>query len=135
MKKFILILVSFLAVNSFALDPAQEAALKQTQDMLRNEKERAALIKEDPKARAADRKASIITIGSKEDKNEMYDVSAELLQWVVSQGGDPAKLMEKYQNNPVQFLNDMPPEQRQRIQALAESIEQRRKVRKPAGTP
>ena len=134
MKNILIISVFCLSVNVLALDSAQQNGLKQAQQLLKSPSERAAVIKSDPNARAADVQAAITVMGSKEDKNELYDVSGDLLEWVVSQGVDPAQLMEKYKKNPVQFFNDIPEQQRQRIKALAESIEQRRRpVRNPAG--
>jgi hypothetical protein len=131
MNKLILIIIAFLSVNCFALSEDQEGALQEAKQVLRSPELRSAAIKNDHAAKRADTLATITTMGNKDYKEEMYAISAELLDWVARQQ-DSEALVKKYQQNPVKFLNEMPPAQAAKIKALADSIEQKHKSRQPA---
>jgi hypothetical protein len=133
MKKIFIIFVSFFALNAFALNEDQEGALQETKQVLQNPSQRAAVVKNDHAARRADELATITAMGNKDYKEEMYAISAELLDWVARQQ-DPEKLVKMYQQDPVKFLKEMPAAQAAKVKALADSIDQKRKSRQPAST-
>lgn len=131
MKKLLVILVPLICIEALALDSIQQAALQQTQNQLTNPEERAELIKSNKEAKKVDVIATITVMGNKDYKEEMYAISAEILDWVVRQD-NPEQLMERYKKDPVAFLKEMPPAQAQKIKALADQLEQKRKARIPA---
>jgi hypothetical protein len=131
MKKMLILLLSFICVEVMALDAAQTQALNDTRQMLTSPSERAAIIANDKEAKKADAIATITVMGNSDYKEEMYAISAEILQWVAQQQ-NPEQLMARYKNDPTSFLKEMPPAQAQRIKNLSELIEQKRKNRAPA---
>lgn len=131
MKKLLVILLPLICFEASALDKIQQTALDQTKSQLTNPDERAALIKDSKEAKKVDVITTITVMGNKDYKEEMYAISAEILDWVVRQD-NPEQLMERYRKDPVAFLNEMPPAQAQKVKALAEQLEQKRKGRVPA---
>jgi len=130
--KYLLLAITFLSLETFALDPVQQAALDQTKQQLTSPSQRAALINESKEAKKVDAITTITVMGNKEYKEEMYAISAEILDWVVRQE-NPQALMERYKADPVNFLKEMPPAQAARIKALADALEaKRRNNRLPA---
>ena len=134
MRILLIFIVSISGFAAFA-EPIDQNALDNTKAALLNPQQREVVIGNDKRARKADTLASITVMGNKDYKEEMYAISAELLQWAMSQQ-DPEKLMQQYERDPVKFLAEMPPAQAARIKALADQIEQKRKQsRAPASTP
>lgn len=131
MKKLLVIVLPLICFEASALDSIQQTALQQTQNQLTNPDERAELIKSNKEAKKVDVIATITVMGNKDYKEEMYAISAEILDWVVRQD-NPEQLMERYKKDPVAFLKEMPPAQAQKIKALADQLEQKRKARLPA---
>jgi hypothetical protein len=127
MKKLIFIFVSCLSIVASALDEVQELGMRQAQKQLTDPKLRDSLIKVDKDAKKADAIATLTVMGNKDYKNEMYNISAELLEWVARQPGDPAVTMEKFKRNPAEFLRQMPQQHYEKVKALAEAIEKQRK--------
>lgn len=128
MKNVLLLLIPLICLETMAgdLDKNQTEGLIQAKESMKNPEKRAAAIKGDKSARKADAVATITVMGNKDYKEEMYAISAEILDWVVRQE-QPQKLMQRYQADPVAFLKEMPPEQAAKIKALADQIEQKRK--------
>lgn len=132
MKKLLLVLLPFVSAQVFAFDEIKNEALQETKRQMRNPEARQAIIKNDKEAKKADTLTTITVMGNKDYKEEMYAISAEILDWVVQQE-NPEKLMERYKADPVSFLKDMPASQAQKIKNLAEQIELKRKYnRTPA---
>lgn len=131
MKKLLVIVLPLICFEASALDNIQQKALEQTKTQLTNPDQRSELIKDSKEAKKVDVIATITVMGNKDYKEEMYAISAEILDWVVRQD-NPEQLMERYKKDPVAFLNEMPPAQAQKIKALADQLEQKRKGRVPA---
>lgn len=83
----------------------------------------------DPKAQEAHQKVKDLTGGNQRQQQEIYSISAESFDAIVIQAnGDPAKIQEillKAQADPKGFLQSLPPEQRDRIRALASEMEKK----------
>jgi len=77
--------------------------------------------------KAADRKVLDALGGDASKKQELYDISADILPILLQQaGGDPAKMLailEKEQNNPEEFLKLLPLELQNRIKIAATGLE------------
>lgn len=134
MKTALMILLVALLTGPAALraqtsDDADLRALTETQNLLRNPQLRQQALTT-PQAREADRNAAITGLGNSDYQQEIYNLSAELMPWLVEQSkGDPAKmaeLMQEFQKNPRAFFNRVPAAQRARISALADKIEKAR---------
>jgi hypothetical protein len=99
-------------------------ALKETQECLR--KQNCASMTTDA-GKAADRKVLDALGGDASKKQELYDISADILPILLQQaGGDPAKMLailEKEQNNPEEFLKLLPLELQNRIKIAATGLE------------
>lgn len=112
---------------------AQNAAMQQTQDCLRNGTCEAGKTKE---GQAAQQKALEAVDGDASKARELNNISADIMPVLLQQaGGDPAKMQEillKAQADPEGFLNSLPPDIRARISNTASSVEANRK---PASRP
>lgn len=110
------------------LDKESAEALSQTKALLNDTAFQNGYMA-DPKAQEAHQKVKEITGGNQRQTQEMYSISAESFDAVVRQAnGDPAKIQEilgKAQADPKGFLQSLPPEQRERIRALASEIEKK----------
>ncbi len=88
------------------LDAASQKGLADTKALLTNPAERQMEINKDPKARDVDTKVDVLT-GSSGTKNDIYEVSASLMDKIVNEtDGDPDKmkaLMKEAQANPEAF--------------------------------
>lgn len=131
MKTLLLFLLSVVCFEASALDVKQNEALQETKRQLQDPQERAAIIRNNREGKRTDAIATITVMGNKDYKEEMYAISAEILDWVVQQE-NPEKLMERYRKDPVAFLKEMPPAQAQKIKNLAAQIEEKRRKRVPA---
>ncbi len=124
--KYLLLLLTCFSFQSFALDAIQQKALDQTKQQLTDPTQRAVLIKDSKEAKKVDVLTTITVMGNRDYKEEMYAISAEILDWVVRQD-NPQALMERYKADPVNFLKEMPPDQAARIKALADALEEKRR--------
>jgi hypothetical protein len=109
------------------MDASGKDALKKTQDMLKDKDARDAAIKKDPKAKDADAKAGALA-GSEENKDEMYNLAAELMEKIATESnGDPEKmqkLMQEAQANPEAFFKKyFSADQKKRVHNLANKID------------
>lgn len=110
------------------LDKESAEALSQTKALLNDTAFQNGYMA-DPKAQEAHQKVKDLTGGNQRQQQEIYSISAESFDAIVKQAnGDPAKIQEillKAQADPKGFLQSLPPEQRDRIRALASEMEKK----------
>ena len=129
MKNFIfLIAIAAFSQNSFS--QVDQSALLESQKILRSSSERQEIISKDQKAQQADQFASQVVGGDPALKNDMYDVSADILNYVMqSSDGDPAKAQElllKAMKDPKQFLKSLPAAEQEKIRNIANSVDKKK---------
>lgn len=133
MRKIILLFLIFNGLSSFADEELD--ALIETQKLLRDSARVQSEALQTPQAKRADRKASITALGKPELKQEIYNISSDLMSWLEQAAkGDPAKMQElmiEANKNPKAFYDRIPAAERTKIKALAEKIEQSRKKKSP----
>lgn len=121
-KLLIFLAMAVFVQNIYADDLT--SALQQTQDCLRNQNCAAA---SSEAGKAADRKLLETVGGNARDKQELYNMSADVMAVLFQQsGGDPAKmqvLLQKAQTDPENFLNSLPPDMKAKIGNIASEIE------------
>lgn len=131
MKIQIGIIILLYSVLSFS-NPVNDEALQKTQELLRNQSQRNEVLKTDTKAREADDFATKAVGGNAQDKNEVYNISADIMgKLSKDNNGDAQKMQEqllKALQSPDQFLKSLPPEIQNNIKGVAERVEQRREV-------
>ncbi len=112
-----------------------DPAIKDVQDVLRTQSKRDEVIKADTKAQQADAFALQAVGGNQNLKNDVYDVSADIMATVHKlSGGDAAKmnaLLQKALQNPGEFLKSLPADQQAKIRDIAAKTE---KQKAPAAT-
>lgn len=135
---FLLLSLSLFSLPTFAeedLDPA----LKDVQDLLRTESKRNEAIKANPKAQQADAFALQAVGGNQALKNDVYDVSADIMATVQKlSNGDPAKmneLLQKALKNPGEFLKSLPADQLAKIREIAAKTEKQKSGAQAAPKP
>ncbi len=106
--------------SSQVVDP-----LKETQQVLRNQSERQKAIGElGENAKSADAYAEKVV--GRENKDSIYDISADLMELLQTEsGGDPDKMMKilsEAQKNPEEFYNRFPAAQKEKIQRLIDKM-------------
>lgn len=130
-----LILFGILSALAEEIDKAAQAAVKQTQADLRDEKKREQLLKGNAEGQQADAKLDSLVMGNSAVKNQMYDLSADLLDVLMKHAGnDPAKLQEalmKIQSNPEAFVKSLPPELRKKFDGIVRQVEADRGMATP----
>lgn len=130
-----LILFGVLGAIAQESDKAAEAAVKQTQADLRDESKRQQILKNNPEGQQADAKLDSLVMGNSAVKNQMYDLSADLLDVLMKHAGnDPAKLQEalmKIQSNPEAFVKSLPPELRKKFDGIVRQVEADRGMATP----
>ena len=133
MKIFIL-LIAFTVFSQNSFSQVDQSALTEAQKVLRSSSQRQDIISKDKKAQDADQFASEVVGGDPALKNEMYGVSADVLNHVMqASDGDPAKAQElllKAMKDPKQFLQSLPAAEQEKIRQIANSAE-RKKNAKP----
>ena len=134
MIKFIIFVIFFSYLELYANE--NESALIETQNFLRNSEQVKNETLKNPNAKKADQIAEITSLGKKEFKQDIYNISADLLPWLVEQtNGDPDKmnaLIMEAQKNPEAFYARIPASQKAQIKSLSEAIESNRtKKKKP----
>lgn len=116
------------------LDEAADAAdrsraVSRTQADLLQPSRRAAIASSDPAATAADARVKNLTGGDPALDQEVYGVAADIVPTLDAQaGGDPARMqaiLERAMSDPAGFAASLSPEQRSRIEALGQRIEDR----------
>lgn len=123
-NQFVFLLVMGMSVQNLYADAAVDSALQQTQDCLRNQNCDAA---KSSAGQAADQKALEAVGGNASNKQELYNISADIMPILVQQtDGDPEKmqaLMLKAQTDPEGFFNALPPDIKAKIKNLASTVE------------
>lgn len=113
----------------------EKQGLKDTKEFLVNPKERQKFIDKDAKAKEADQKAESLA-GSKENKEEIYGIAAEVMEKLTQEAkGDPQlmqKILQEAQTNPQAFYEKYFDEKsRQRVRGVATDIEKQGVSSKP----
>lgn len=115
-----------LAVIAVSADEDYNTLLE-TQNFLRSPERMQSEAASNPKAADADRVATITTLGKPELKQDLMNISADLMGWIVqSSNGDTAKMeqmLSEAMANPRVFLDKMPSSEREKIRALSGKIE------------
>lgn len=128
MNKIILILSLFAFLDLYADD--QKSPLIETQNFLKDPEQVKQETQTNNKARAADKVAEITALGQKEHKQEIYNISADLMPWLEEQTkGDVTKmqaLILEAQKNPEAFYSRLPASEKAKIKALSEAIDSNR---------
>ena len=128
MKMCLLLLLVINCQSLFAVELADP--LIETQKILRDSErvQQEALVT--PAAKIADKNASITGLGKPENKQEIYNIAADLMPMLVEMSsGDPAKMQEliaEAYKNPKAFYDKMPITQRDKIKLLSETIDSTR---------
>jgi hypothetical protein len=126
--RWVLVYISLLSISAFAdLDKDQRQGIQDTQHLLKTPAARAKAIAHDPKAKEIDDKAGALA-GSAQNKDEMYDLAAQLVEKVAAQAnGDPEKmqqLMMEAQKDPKAFYEKFfDDKQKAKVRGLANKIE------------
>ncbi len=135
MKKYFLTVLLLSNVSFGFDDQAYQEALSKTQNLLRNSKERQGAL-DTKEAKSADNVAEITALGDPAAKDQVYNIAADLMPWLVAQTeGDPKKMMEiiaEAQKNPQAFLQKLPEAERKKIGNLTRHIEAKKQLRSPA---
>ena len=117
-----LLVVGMSFQNVYADD--MSSALQKTQDCLRNQNCDPA--KADL-GQAADQRALGAVGGNVSNKQELYNIAADVMPILVQQAGeDPTKMQAillKAQADPVNFLNSLPPEIQVKIKNAANAVD------------
>lgn len=102
-------------------------ALTDTQSLLRDSGRMQEEAGKTPEGKKADQAATVVTLGKPELKQDLLNISADLLSWITEASkGDPEKMQQLLQeaaSNPKNFLERMPANERARIKSLSESID------------
>lgn len=119
MKILILFLATSFTIPSFALDEHSQKALDETQQLLRDKKQREKAAGENDQTKKAD--SYIDEIGA--NKDATYDLSADIFAELVKRAnGDPAvmqKLLEEASRDPAAFANSLSADQKAKIKGIA----------------
>jgi hypothetical protein len=133
MKSILFFSLLFCFQNSLAQNIEDEALIK-TQSLLKNASERSVEIIKSPDAVNADRNAEVTALGNPAFKQEMYNISSDLLPWLVGlTQGDVSKMSDlllEAQKNPQAFYERFPAAEKEKIKALSEAIESNRNKNK-----
>lgn len=117
-----LIVVGMSFQNVYADDV--NSALQKTQDCLKSQNCDSA---QTEAGRMADLKALEAVAGNASNKQELYNIAADIMPILVQQAAeDPTKMQEilfKAQTDPVKFLNSLPPEIQARIKKVANAVD------------
>ncbi|RYZ73884.1 MAG: hypothetical protein EOP09_01255 [Proteobacteria bacterium] len=111
-----------------SLDTPNQAALDKTMQMLRDVSQREKAAQENTAAASAH--ADVQKLGGLETQNQVYDMSADVLQIAIKEtGGDPVKLqawIANAQKDPSGFLGSrLPASTRQKIESLAKQLDKK----------
>jgi hypothetical protein len=116
--------ISLLVVGMHFQNVYADSALQKTQDCLRNQN--CDPVKIDA-GRLADQKALEAVGGNAGNKQELYNIGADIMPILVQQAGEDTTKMQailfKAQTDPVSFLNSLPPEIQAEIKKVANAIE------------
>ena len=126
LNQFVCLLVIAMSVQNVYAEDDIISALQKTQDCLRNQTCEAA---KSSAGQAADQKALEAVGGNTSNKQELYNISADIMPMLIQQtGGDSEKmqaLLLKAQTDPQGFLNSLPPDIQTKIKNLANAVEKK----------
>jgi hypothetical protein len=127
MLRLLCLCLIHLPVFAGDLDVHGKKGLEDTQKLMRSKSERDKAIKGDKQAEDVDAKVDAL-VGSDKNKDEIYDISAGVLEKVAAEAkGDPDKmqmLLQEAQANPQKFFEKyFSAEQKARVRGLARDIE------------
>lgn len=115
-------------------DQHSEQALKETQDLLKNQEQRDKAVQSDPNAKATHSEVEKLS-GSSQNTNAIYGLSAEIFESIARQSnGDPQvmqKLLQEAARNPEAFANSLTPAQREKLRGVAAGIEKKQNQSPP----
>jgi hypothetical protein len=121
----LMLLIGLSWQNTYATDELS-MALQQTQECLKKQNCDSTL---STAGQAADQKALNAVGGNAANKQELYNLSAEIMPLLVQQtGGDPEKmqaLIQKALADPEAFFNSLPADTRAQIKNLANTINEK----------
>jgi hypothetical protein len=108
------------------LSKEDQDALKQTQDLLKDQKQREQAAKDNSEAQKALDRAKELG-GTQENTDQIFSISSDIMESIVSETeGDPEKmqlLLLEAQKNPEKFYNNLSAEQKARIRSVSGKIE------------
>lgn len=120
----VFLLVAGMSLQNVSADEATNPALEKTQTCLRSQNCDSA--KTDA-GKEVDQKALDAVGGSSGSKQELYNISSDIMPILVQQAdGDPMKLQAivmKAQTDPEGFLNSLPPAVQAKIKGTASTVE------------
>ncbi len=127
------LLLSLVLVHTAAahaqLDTHQQQGLKDTKEFLKTPDERRKFIDKNAKAKDVDNKVDALA-GSKENKEEIYGIAAEVMEKIaIETKGDPQamqKLLQEAQGNPRAFYEKyFDDKSKARVRGVAADIEKK----------
>jgi hypothetical protein len=137
MKTLLLTIVSLVFISStFAKSEAEvnKEALKATQDLLRNKKEREKELN-NPGAQSAVSNMRNLTQGDAKLEEDMWSLAADVMPMLVEMtNGDPKKMLELLENakrDPAGFASQFKGPEQAKLKAVAEKIQSRANQKKP----
>ncbi len=111
-------------------DLSSDQALLNTQNILRDKKQRDQIIQTDSQAKGADDNLTQM-FGEGAMKENVYDTSAQVIKFVSEKNsGDSAKMQAeilKALTDPASFMKSLPPDIQKRIRELASDYEAKKK--------
>ncbi|MGE0761784.1 MAG: hypothetical protein AB7N80_00760 [Bdellovibrionales bacterium] len=120
-----LMLLAHLPAKAEELDKASQEALQKTTELLTNRAQREEAIKKDTKAQGADKMVDQVS-GGGQNKEDVYGLASDVFADLVKEtGGDAQKmqeLLQKMARDPASFANRWTPEQRARLQRMADQM-------------
>lgn len=121
---------SLVFCSAYANADEDLKALNDTQSLLRDSGRMQEEAGKTAEGRKADQAATVVTLGRPELKQELLNISADLMSWISEASkGDPEKmqqLLQEAMSSPKNFLEKMPANERARIKGLSENIERAR---------
>jgi len=127
---FVSLLVMGIGSQILYADDDMNSAMRQTVDCLRNQNCDPATT---GAGKAADLKALEAVGGDAGEKQELYNIAADIMPFLVQQtGGDPGKMqaiMLKAQTDPEGFINSLPAEIQAKIKNAAIAVEKNQAFR------
>ncbi len=114
-----------LLILSLSLASAEDQALEQTKNLLRDRDAREKSVK-DTKGAKAMQDVKNLTGGDAVAEDEIYGLASDVMPILMEEAkGDPNKMMqilEEAKNNPEAFAKRWTPEQRKRLKTLSEKL-------------
>ncbi|QLY24045.1 hypothetical protein [Bdellovibrio sp. KM01] len=130
----IILFIASLFCGAYALaDDASEmaAAIEKTQKDLRSSQTRQGMTKESPEAANVAEKVKSMS-GSSANENEMYDLAADVLGNMKGLSQEQLmKVMQEAQKDPEGFLKTWTPEQRKKLEGIADRLPASKKGKQP----